>query len=140
MTEKNNFAEVYGKSLAISPKFSMIICDNIRNKYLMSARRILEDVVSMKRALVFRKFNKDLCHKPGLPAARYPIKASKVFLKLLDSAESNANNKGLNASNLFVCYAKADKAETRSRFGRKGRVNMKSSHIKIRVEERENKK
>lgn len=136
MTEKNNFAEVYGKSLAISSKYSMVVCDNIRNKNLVNARRILEDVVNMKRALVFSRFNMNLCHKPGLAAARYPIKTSKVFLKLLDSVEANASNKGLNVTNLVISYAKADRAETRSRFGRKGKVNMKSTHVKIRVEEK----
>ncbi len=136
MTEKNNFAEVYGKSLAISSKYSIIVCDHIRNKNLASARRILEDVVNMKRALVFSRYNMNLCHKPGLAAARYPVNTSKVFLKLLDSVESNASNKGLNVNNLIISYAKADRAETRPRSGRKGRVNMKSTHVKIRVEEK----
>lgn len=97
---------------------------------------ILNDVVNMKRPLVFKRFNMDLSHKPGMPAARYPVKASKMFLKLLDSVEANAENKGLSSDKLFISFAKADRAEKRKRFGRKGSVEMKSTHVKIRVEEK----
>lgn len=136
METKNNFAEVYGRSLPISTRFSVEICDSIRNKNLGKAKRILDDVINMKRPLVFKRFHMDLGHKPGFPAARYPVKASKVFLNLLDSLESNAESKGLDVNNLVISFAKADKAERRLRPGRKGRVEMKSTHVKLRVEEK----
>ncbi len=135
MTDKN-FAEVYGRSLPISSKVSMIICDEIKNKELSKAKIILEGIVSMRKPLRFRKFNSDLCHKPGMAAGRYPIKAGETFLKLLDSLESNAGNKGLNTNSLIISYAKADKAETRWHYGRQGRVKFKSTHVRIRAEEK----
>ena len=115
----------------------MVICDEIRNKDLKKARRILQDVVSMRRPLNFKKFNADLCHKPGMAAGKYPIAASKTFLNLIDSVEANASNKGLNVNNLFITFAKADRAATRWRFGRNGRVAMKNTHVKIKVEEKQ---
>lgn len=136
MENKNNVAQVYCRSLPISAKMSMEICGAIRNMELTKAKRILQDVVDMKRALPFRKFNADLSHKPGMAAGRYPISTSKVFLKLLNSVEMNAGNKGLNVNNLVINFAKADRAETRWRSGRKGRVQMKSTHVKIIVGEK----
>src|SRR3989338_8031009 len=100
MEEKTNIAEVYGKSLPISTKFSVEICNAIRNKELSRAKKILEDIISMKHALPIRRFGKDRSHKIGTGPGRYPIKASSLFLSLLNSVEANASNKGLNVNNL----------------------------------------
>lgn len=136
MVEKVNVAEVYGRSLPISTKMSVEICNFIRSKELSNAKKILQDVVSMERALPIKKFNMDTPHKPGIAAGRYPIEASKIFLKLLDSVEANASNKGLDVNGLVISFIKADRAERRWRSGRKGRTTMKSTHVKIIVEER----
>ncbi|MBI2148108.1 50S ribosomal protein L22 [Candidatus Woesearchaeota archaeon] len=136
MNNKINTAVVNGKSLPISTKMSIEICRLIRNKELSKARRMLNDVVSMKRAIPITRFNADLGHKPGMASGRYPINASKMFLKLFDSVEANAENKGLNVNNLFVTHAKADKGEARWHYGRKGKAKMKNTHVEITVEEK----
>lgn len=137
MIDKTNFAEVNGKSLPISKKVSVEICDFIRNKNLHKVKLQLQEIVEMKRALPIRKFTTDVgSHKPGMGPGRYPIKASKTFLELLNSVEANAGNKGLDVNNLFVSFARADKAERRWHSGRKGRVKFKSTHVKLMVEER----
>lgn len=136
MAETNiNVASLNAKDLQISTKMSIEICSLIRNKNLSKARNMLRDVVDMKRAIPIKRFNADLGHKPGIGIGRYPISASKVFLKLLDSVESNAENKGLNVNNLVITHAKADKAEARSRPGRKGRAKMKNTHVELKVQE-----
>ena len=136
MTDKTNTAVLNAKALPVSTKFSIEICNLIRNKPLSRARRLLQDAVDMKRPLQLRRHNADLGHKPGLGPARYPIKASEMFLKLLSSVESNAEDKGLNVNNLIIIHAKADKADARWRFGRKGRTKMKNTHVELKVEER----
>ncbi|MBS3152344.1 50S ribosomal protein L22 [Candidatus Woesearchaeota archaeon] len=136
MANTINTASLNVKGLPISTKMSVEICNLIRNKSLLSARRILQDVVTMKRPIPIRRFNADLAHKPGMAAGRYPISASKVFLGLLDSVEANAENKGLNVNNLLVVFAKADKGDARRRYGRKGGVKMKNTHVSLVVEEK----
>ena len=136
MTDKNNTAKLHVKSLPISTKMSVEICSLVKNKFLAKARRILQDVVDMKRPIPIRRFNADLAHKPGMGAGRYPVSASAVFLKLFDSVEANAENKGLNVNNLFIASAKADRGEARWRYGRKGRAKMKNTHVELIVEEK----
>ena len=136
MENKKNIAEVNVKGLPISTKFSVEICKNIRGKSLKTAYRLLNDVVSLKRAIPFTRFNFDLGHKPGLGAASFPVKASGYFLTLLDSIKLNAESKGLNSEKLIITFAKADRAEARYRGGRKGRQKAKSTHIKLVVQEK----
>ena len=136
MDNKNNNAILRGKGIPISTKMSVEICRIIQNKSMVSARRILQDVVSMKRPVEFKRFNADLSHKPGMASGRYPINTCKEFLRLLSSIESNAENKGLNVNNLFITHAKADKAEARWHSGRSGRTRMKNTHVELTVEEK----
>ncbi len=136
MTESINTASLKVKSLPISTKMSVEICNLIRDRPLSKSRRLLQDVVDMRRAIPIKRFNADLGHKPGMAAGRFPVIASKTFLKLFDSVEANAENKGLNVNNLVVTFAKADKGEARWRSGRKGRTKMKNTHVQLVVEER----
>ncbi len=136
MIETTNIASLNAKSVPISTKMSIEICNLIRYRPLSRSRRLLQDVVDMKRAISIRRFNADLGHKPGMGPGRFPIIASKTFLKLFDSVEANAENKGLNVNNLVITFAKADKGEARWRSGRKGRTKMKNTHIQLVVEER----
>ncbi len=136
MDNKTNTAVVNAKSVPISTKMSVEICSAVKGKNLVQARRILHDVLNMKRALPIKRFNADLGHKPGMASGRYPINASKAFLNLLDSVEANAQNKGLNVNDLIIVHAKADKGEARWHFGRKGRAKMKNTHVSLIVEEK----
>jgi len=137
MENKTNTAEVYGKSLPISTKISAEICGAIRNRQLSMAKNFLNEIALMKRPLALKKFNRERPHKRGnIAAGRYPVKTAKEFLGLLNSLESNAENKGLDVNSLVISFAKADKAERRWRTGRKGRMKMKNTHVRITVEER----
>lgn len=136
MTDANNFATLNVKFLPISTKMSVEICNLVKSMPLSKARRLLQDVVDMKKPIPIKRFNADLGHKPGLGPARYPVNASKVFLKLLNSVEANAENRGLNVNSLVIVHAKADRGDARWRYGRKGRVKMKNTHIHLRVEEK----
>lgn len=136
MNDKNNTATINVRSLPISTKMTVEICSLVKNKPLFKARRMLQDVVDMKRPIPIKRFNADLCHKPGMAAGRYPVSASSTFLKLLDSVEANAENKGLNVNNLVIVQAKADRGEARWRYGRKGKAKMKNTHVQLIVEEK----
>ena len=135
--ENKNYATVKGRSLNVSTKFSIEICNRIRGMKLISARRFLEDVIKQNVALPMTRHNWDLGHKPGkVGPGRYPVKASQMFIRLLNSLEANATNKGMSVNNLYLEFAKSDKGEVKWRAGRKGRMKMKNTHIELRAGER----
>ncbi len=134
--QKDNTAVLHGKSLPISTKMSVEICNAIRGKPLARAKSILIDAIEMKRAIPIRRFTWNRCHHKGVGPGRYLPTASKMFLKLCESIEANAENKGLNVNNLVIVQAKANKAEARWHSGRKGRAKMKSTHIDLIVQEK----
>ena len=133
-------ATAKAESLPISFKQSVEICNFIRNKKVNDAKKTLMDVSNMKKAIPFTRFNGDVGHKKGMGPGRYPIKSSEKILKLLESAEANAQFKGLNTANLVIKYICANKAAKAWHFGRKRRRKAKRTNIEVIIqEERKNK-
>lgn len=129
-------ARAVSMALPISVKQSVEICNYIRNKNVSSAKKMLQDVIEKKAAVPFKRYNFDLGHKTKIGPARYPEKASKEFIKLIDNVEANAQFKGLNTSNLVIAHASAHKAGKAWHFGRKSRRRMKRTNLEIVVEEK----
>ena len=130
-------SKAIGRDLPISTKQSIEICNYIRGKSVKRSKTILQKTIEKNMAIPFRKFNKDMGHKRGnIAAGRYPIKSCSNILKILNSAESNAINKGLNANNLFVKNAIPNRASRPYHSGRKIRRKIKRTHIEIILEER----
>ena len=113
-----------GKTTAnISTKYSIIICDAIRNKKLEKAKNLLEGMLAKKASL----------------DGKYFTNASKAFLDLLKTIEANAKQKNMDLDKLFIRIAKADKGyklvrpKSRAKFrGREAKV----TNLTIEVEER----
>tara|TARA_Y100000310_G_scaffold342215_1_gene444360 strand:- start:7765 stop:8304 length:540 start_codon:yes stop_codon:yes gene_type:complete len=133
-------ASARGFNLALSKKFSVEVSKFIQGKDLKVAKAMMEDVLTQKIAVPFTRFNRDLGHKTGIGPGRYPMKVCKTFLNLLQSAEMNAVNKGLDVDALFVKSAFANKASGTMRGGRNRGREAKRCHIEIVLEEREIKK
>ena len=133
---KENMARVVGRSLPISTKFSVEVCNFIRNKTTGEAKEILQKVVGGKKAVPFKTFNKDLSHKRKIGPARYPKKTAEEIIKLLESAEANAQFKGINTSNLCITHINAHLASRPWRYGRQRRRKAKRTHLEIIVEEK----
>ncbi|MBI2657850.1 50S ribosomal protein L22 [Candidatus Woesearchaeota archaeon] len=134
--QKEHMARAVSMALPISVKQSVEICNYIRNKNVSSAKKMLQDVIEKKAAVPFKRYNFDLGHKTKIGPARYPEKASKEFIKLIDNVEANAQFKGLNTSNLVIAHASAHKAGKAWHFGRKSRRRMKRTNLEIVVEEK----
>ncbi|MBS3135184.1 50S ribosomal protein L22 [Candidatus Woesearchaeota archaeon] len=129
-------AIVNGNNLGISTKISVEICSFIRNKNTEKAKKMLEKVIQKKQAVPYKRYLKDIPHRKGnIATGRYPIKASRVILDLIKSAESNAKNKGM-SSNLVISHISAHKGNAQSRYGRKIGKKAKKTHIKIIVKEK----
>ena len=132
---KEHFASVKSFNLPISSKFAIEISNNLRNKDLKSAKRILQDSISLKRAIKFNRFRMDLAHKAGMAAGRYAVDACKHILSLIDAVEANAEFKGLNTKNLMITKIMPNKAGNQPHYGRNRRF-MKRTHIEMHVTEK----
>ncbi|MBI1969717.1 50S ribosomal protein L22 [Candidatus Woesearchaeota archaeon] len=138
--QAEQMARALGRDLSISTKQSIEICNYLRKRKLQDAKQILEDVIQLKRAIPFKRFTERAGHKPGsMGSGKYPIKASKTLLKLLQSVEANAQQKGLNTANLVITHINAHGAGKAWHYGRRMRREMKRTHVEIVVEERRGK-
>lgn len=129
-------AKVTGRDLSISTKQSVEICKFIRGKSIKKSKELLEKVINGELAVPFTRFNRDMGHKKGkIAAGRYPNKASSELLKLINSLEANAQNKGLDSNSLYIKKIVANRASQPWHFGRLRRRKMKRTHIEITAEE-----
>ncbi len=141
--EQQKEATASGSNLPLSYKNIAMVGDFIRGRTVEKAKWLLQRVMEKKVAVPYTKFNMDRGHKKGeIAAGRYPIKTAAEVLNLLKSAESNAINMGMNASNLVVSRFIGNKGSTSWRSGRKRRIQAKTAHIELFLAEKkaENKK
>jgi len=119
-TKGDNIAKGKANELNMSPKHSIEIAGLIRHMRVNDAIAYLNDVIALKRAVPFRRFNRNVAHKRGLPgnwdAGRYPVKASKAYLRLLESVKKNAEYTGLDAENLEIIHASANRGRAQKAF------------------------
>ncbi len=138
--DEKTTARAKGNNLPISFKKSVEVCTAIRQKPLLKAIVMLEDIADMKKALPHKRFNKGgTGHKVGMGPGRYPVKACNEIIDVLKNAEANARQKGLTEGELIITYAVANKASQQFHFGRQRRRKMKRTNIDIVVEEVEKK-
>ncbi len=129
-------ARAVGIGLPISVKHSVEVCRFIRGKELGAAKKMLEEVIRMKKAVPYKRFNFDLGHKSGMMSARYPVKTCKQILKLLESVEVNAQFKGMNTSQLEIVHIAAHKSAEPYHPGRFRGRKMKRAHVEVIVQEK----
>ena len=133
-------AKLNAKNLEISTKISVEICNLLRYKNAEKAKQILERVIEKKQPVPYKRYKRNIPHRRGkIMSGRYPIKASKIILKLLNSVIANAQNKGL-SSNLYISHISAHKASSQFHFSRHRGRKMKRTHLNIIVKESKLKK
>lgn len=125
----------FGKNYSISTKHSIAICNFIRGKTISDALFLLEKVTTKRVAVPMKG---EIPHRKGkgMERGRYPVKASSYFIKLIKNLRGNAAAKNLDADAVVIKLAKADKAGTPPRIGRKGRTGART-HILLMGEGRE---
>lgn len=133
-------AKAVGRDLPISIKSSVEVCRFIRGKKVIVAKGMLRDVIALKRAVPYKRYIMNVGHRRGMASGRFPKKTSKGVLQVLESAETNAQFKGMNTSKLFVAHIAAHKAASPMRGGRKRGQSSKRSHVEIILQEREEKR
>jgi large subunit ribosomal protein L22 len=134
-------ARARGYELKISPKKSYEVMNAIRGLPLEQAKTLLEDVIELKRAIPFRRYNQETAHKPGVGPGRYPKKVAQKVLIVLKNAESNAEEEGLAVDDLVVKVASSSrgrilKAMMPRAQGRSTDWNEQTTNIEIVLTER----
>lgn len=96
--DPEKMARATGRELPISPKHSVEICSAIRGLPITSAIDLLQNVIDKKEAIPFRRYNSMVPHRrrsgfatKGAGPGRYPVKAAKAILSVLESAQMNAD-------------------------------------------------
>jgi large subunit ribosomal protein L22 len=116
----DNIAKAKANELNMSPKHSIEIATFIRHQRVNDAIAYLNEVVGLKKAIPFRRFNRNVAHKRGLPgnwdAGRYPVKASKAYIRVLESVKKNAEYIGLDADNLEIIHVSANRGRSQKSF------------------------
>ncbi|MEM2915823.1 MAG: 50S ribosomal protein L22 [Candidatus Woesearchaeota archaeon] len=130
-----NEAKAVGIALPVSYKQSYEVAKFIRGKNVQLAKKMLEDVIAMRRPVPMTRFHRDTGHKHGMAAGRFPINTCTHILKLIKNAESNAQFKGLSTANLIVRHVAAQRGPTSFRYGRHRRRQAKRAHIEIILRE-----
>ena len=99
-----------GRELRVSPKAAREVCAAIKGMMLDEAKEFLEQVIAKRKPVPFRRYKKKIPHRrdiQGFYAGRYPVKAARMILEILESAEANAIYKGLDLERLKIIHASA---------------------------------
>ncbi|MEM4703779.1 MAG: 50S ribosomal protein L22 [Candidatus Bathyarchaeia archaeon] len=137
-------AKASGRELRVSHKNAREVCRTIKGMMVTKAKQYLRDVIDKKKPVPYKRFTKKLGHRHGLEKAfvgKYPVKAAKHILKILEGAEANAENKGLDTDRLKIIHAAASPGMKIKRFRPRaqGRATPKTEtlcHIEIVLEEK----
>lgn len=140
VSDPDTSAKARAKDQPVSPKFSREVAGLIRGMKVERAVATLEEVIELKRAVPLKRYNKRVSHKKGIGPGRYPVKASKVILGVLQSAVSNAEYKGLNPSDMAISTITIARGQTipghRPRAqGRATQWNQETVNVEIIIQE-----
>jgi large subunit ribosomal protein L22 len=137
-------AKASGREIRVSHKAAREVCRAVKGMMLSNAKTYLRDVIDKKKAVPFRRHKKKVGHRSGLDktfAGRYPVKTSQKILRVIEAAEANAENKGLDLDRLRVLHAAAYPGMKIKRFTPRahGRASPKyetTVHVEIVLEEK----
>ena len=137
-------AKASGREIRVSHKHAREVCRTIKGMMLNKAKTYLRDVIDKKKPIPFRRHKKKLGHRHGLEkafAGRYPIKTAQQVLRVIEAAEANAENKGLDVDRLRILHASAYpglkiKQFTPRAHGRSSPKYETTTHIEIVLDEK----
>jgi large subunit ribosomal protein L22 len=139
--DRDRLAIASGRDLRCSPKKTREVTNAIKGMRLSDAKTFLEQVILLKQAVPFKRYNKKMGHKPGLErfkwdAGRYPEKSAKIVYDVLLNAESNGEYKGLDMEKVRVYHANTLRGRKMKRYierahGRSTAYFKTLTHIEI---------
>jgi large subunit ribosomal protein L22 len=137
-------ARASGREIRVSHKAAREVCRTIKGMMLDNSKTYLRDVTEKRRPVPFRRYKKKLGHRHGVEkafAGRYPVKTAQQVLRVVEGAEANAENKGLDVDRLRIFHAAAYpgmkiKRYTPRAHGRSSPRYETTTHIEIVLEEK----
>lgn len=131
------------REVRVSHKSAREVCRTIKGMMLTQAKQYLRDVSVKKRPVPFRRFRKKAGHRHGLNkafAGRYPVKAARQILKLLEGAEANAENKSLDTERMRIIHMATSQGMKVKRYTPRAQGRTSPSfdtlcHIEVALEE-----
>ncbi|WP_115865367.1 50S ribosomal protein L22 [Halorussus litoreus] len=96
----------------MSNKHSKAIAREIKGKTAAEAREYLQQVIDGERSVPFKQHNSGVGHRndiDGWDAGRYPEKASKAFLDLIENVLNNADQQGFDGEEMTIAHVAAHK-------------------------------
>jgi large subunit ribosomal protein L22 len=134
-------AKAFGVEMHCSPKHSENIARLIRGMEVKKAKKILEEIISLKSPVPFKTHNKKLAHRAKIGPGAYPEKAAKNILKIIKNAENNAEYKGLDVDEMFISHISAYRGEVVKgtiprAHGRATDKNEQTTNLEVIIEEK----
>jgi large subunit ribosomal protein L22 len=138
-----DIARAKASEVDISPKHAFEIARFIRRMRTDEAIEYLNRVVAMEKAIPLRVYNKKVPHRRGLArwhTGRYPQKAARIYIRLLNAAKKNAEYIGLDAANTRIVHVQANRGRRHEAFfpramGRATPKNRETVNIEVIVRE-----
>lgn len=112
----------------VSKKDSVEIARAIKGKKAGEAVEYLEAVIDGDRSIPMRRHSGGVGHRSdieGWDAGRYPRKASKAFLDLLENGIGNADYQGFDGESMTIIHVAAHKVD--ESMGRKPRARGRAT-------------
>lgn len=134
-------AKAYGFELRCSPKDSRNIAHAIKGMTLESAKKYLEKVIALEKAVPAVYHNKKVSHRKGkMGPGSYPRTAARYILKVLENVENNAEYKGFDVENMRIVHISAYRGRVTPgimprAYGRATDKNRSTTNIEIIIEE-----
>ena len=133
-------AKALGREITISPKLSREVAGMIRGMKVDKAIQALEDVIALKRPVPLKRYNKRGSHKQSGGPGRYPEKAAKAILNVIQSAVANAEYKGLDVDSMVLRTITVSRGRTipghmPRAHGRATQWNQETVNLEVIIEE-----
>ena len=139
-TDPETTSKAIGKEVRASPKHCREVCKMLKGMKVEQAKKYLQGVADLKTPVPYSRFKKYLSPKDKVGPARYPKKAAEAILAVVESARSNAEYKGLDADNMRIVCATANRGRIvpgymPRAYGRSTPWNEQTTNIEIILEE-----
>ena len=125
-----NEAKAVGRGLPISYKSSVEVCRSLRGKDIERAKRILDDAIDLRQAIPFKRYYEEIAHNKNVGPGKFPVKVCEHIRSVIESAETNAQLKGLSTATLTIKHIAAQSGGKVFHHGRNGRQG-KNCHIEV---------
>jgi len=144
MLNPDKTAKASGRELKVSHKAAREVAKAIKGMDLSRAKEYLRDVMAKKKPIPYARFTKKLGHKGGMQkrfVGRYPVKTAEQVLRVVQAAQANAENKGLDVDRLRIMHSAAYQGMKLKRYTPRahGRASPKyniTTHVEIVLEEK----